>query len=279
MKKIFFLVTLFCSLYSYAQVKMPAPSPTQTIKQDFGLGSIEVIYSRPSAKGRRVFGDLVPNGKIWRTGANEATKIKFSDAIEIGGKKIDSGTYVLYAVPNEESWEVILNKGLTNWGVDGYNENKDVTRFKIVPEKTKTNVETFTMQFEDIKPESCKLQIAWGNKVISIPIVTDIKNKIKAQIEAAMQTDKKPFWQAAQYYYEYEKNLPKALDNAGKAATENPKAYWILLYKARIQKDLGDIKGALAASASSLDLAKEAGNDDYVKMNEKLQKELKAENR
>lgn len=269
---------ILTSLNSLAQVKMPAPSPTQTIKQDFGLGNIEVIYSRPSAKGRTVFGDLVPNGKIWRTGANEATKIKFSDAVEIGGKKIDSGTYVLYSLPNEESWEIILNKGITNWGVDGYNENKDVTRFKIVPEKSKNNIETFTIQFEEIKPESCRLQLSWGNKIISIPIVTDIKSKIKAQIEAAMQTDKKPFWQAAQYYYEYEKNLPKALDNAGKAAAENPKAYWIFLYKARIQKDLGDIKGALATSGISLDLAKEAGNEDYVGMNKKLQKELKREN-
>lgn len=269
---------IITSLNSFAQVKMPAPSPTQTIKQDFGLGNIEIIYSRPSAKGRTVFGDLVPNGKIWRTGANEATKIKFSDAVEIGGKKIDSGTYVLYSLPNEESWEIILNKGITNWGVDGYNENKDVIRFKIVPEKSKSNIETFTMQFEDIKAESCRLQLSWGNKIISIPIVTDIKSKIKAQIDAAMQSDKKPFWQAAQYYYEYEKNLPKALDNAGKAAAENPKAYWIFLYKARIQKDLGDIKGALATSGISLDLAKEAGNEDYVSMNKKLQKELKREN-
>ncbi len=278
MKKIFFSFILLLSLHSFAQVNLPAPSPTQTIKQDFGLGSIEVIYSRPSAKGRRVFGDLVQNGKLWRTGANEATKIKFSDAVEIGGKKIDSGTYVLYSIPNEENWEIILNKGVNNWGVDGYNENKDVTRFKIVPEKIKNNIETFTMQFEDVKAETCKLQLLWANKLVSIPIATDIKSKIRTQIETAMQTDKKPFWQAAQFYYEYEKNLPKALDNVSKAVNENPKAYWIFLYKARIQKDLGDIKGAQATSAISLDLAKEAGNEDYVKMNQKLQKELKGEN-
>lgn len=278
MEKIFFSFILLVSLHSIAQVNLPASSPVQTIKQDFGLGSIEVVYSRPSAKGRRVFGDLVQNGKLWRTGANEVSKIRFSDPVEIAGKKIDSGTYALYSIPNEENWEVILNKGVNNWGVDGYNENKDVTRFKIIPEKNKSNIETFTMQFEDVKAESCKLQLMWANKLISIPIATDIKSKMRAQIEAAMQTDKKPFWQAAQFYYEYEKNLPKAFDNVSKAANENPRAYWILLYKARIQKDLGDIKGAKATSAISLDLAKEAGNEDYVRMNQKLQKDLRGEN-
>lgn len=257
-----------------AQVKMPAPSPVQTIKQDFGVGSIELTYSRPGAKGRRVFGDLVPDGKLWRTGANAATRITFSDPVEIGGKKLDSGTYVLYTIPAEESWEVIINKGVKNWGIDGYKESEDVVRFKVVPAKVIPKVETFTMQFTDIKPDSCNLQLSWEKKSISIPITTNFKDKIRKQLDEALLTDKKPYWQAAQFFYEYDKNLSKALEYATKAAEENPKAFWIFIYKARIQKEMGDIGGALESSKISRDLAKEANNDDYVRMNDKFQKEL-----
>ncbi|MEJ7588570.1 MAG: DUF2911 domain-containing protein [Ferruginibacter sp.] len=122
-----------------AQVIFPPPSPTQTINQEFGLGSIELTYSRPSAKGRRVFGDLVPYGKLWRTGANAATRIVFSDPVEIEGRRLDSGTYALYTIPGEESWEVIINKGARNAGTEGYKESEDVARFKIEPLKTKQN--------------------------------------------------------------------------------------------------------------------------------------------
>ena len=257
-----------------AQIKMPAPSSTQTIKQDFGMGAIELTYSRPNAKGRKIFGDLVPYNKLWRTGANSATKIIFNDAVELGGKKIDTGTYVLYTIPGVDSWEIILNKGLTNWGVDGYKESEDVIRFKVDPTKAKSKQETFTMQFANIKPASCELQIMWEKTAVSIPITTNINDRLKAQIEAAMLTDKKPYWQAAQFYNEYDNNQTKALDNCNKAVEENNKAFWIYLYKAKIQKEMGDKAGAKISAQKSLELAKEAKNDDYVKMNEGLLKKL-----
>lgn len=276
MKKLFFIALLFStSIGMHAQVKMPQPSPTQTIKQDFGMGNIELTYSRPGAKGRNIFGDLVPFDKLWRTGANAATIIRFSDPVEIMGKKIDTGSYALYTIPGKESWEIILNKGIKNWGIDGYTESDDIARIKVAPMSMKSKIETFTMQFADVKPESCELHIMWEKTTVAIPIVTNIKEKIKAQLEAAMLTDKKPYWVAAQFYNEYEKNSTKALEYATKAAEANPKAYWILLYKARIQKDLGDNAGALISSTKSLELAKEEKNDDYVKMNEELIKKLK----
>jgi Protein of unknown function (DUF2911) len=277
MKKVLLpAIMLTClSLATVAQVRMPAPSPTQTVKQEFGISSIELTYSRPSAKDRKIYGDLVPYNKLWRTGANAATRIVFKDAVEIGGKKVDTGTYVLYTIPGVDSWEVILNKGLSNWGIDGYKETEDVVRFKAEPMKGKDRVETFTMQFTDVLPESCKLEILWDKTVVAIPIRVNFKDRVRAQINAAMETDKKPYWQAAQFYNEYDKNLPKALENASKAAEANPKAFWILLYKARIQKEMGDNAGALATSKKSWELAKEAKNDDYMKMNEDLQKTLK----
>ncbi len=277
MKKILvlFIVVSYGTLSGTAQVQMPAPSSTQTIKQDFAMGTIELTYSRPNAKGRKIFGDLVPYNKLWRTGANAATKITFTDAAELSGKKIDTGTYVLYTIPGLDNWEIIINKGLTNWGIDGYKENEDVVHFRVEPLKLKTNIETLTMQFANIKPESCELHIMWGKTAISIPVSSNIKDRLRAQIDKAMQTDKKPYWQAAQFYYEYDHNQNKALENCSKALETNDKAFWIYLYKAKIQKEIGDKAGAKASALKSLELAKEAKNDDYIKMNEEILRKLK----
>jgi Protein of unknown function (DUF2911) len=262
-------------LPGYTQIIMPAASTTQTIKQDFGIGTVELTYSRPSINGRKIFGNLVPFNKLWRTGANAATRLFFSEPVEIGGKKLDSGTYVLYTIPSIDSWDLILNKGLENWGVDGYKATQDVVRFKIEPMRMKNKLETFTMEFSDITPETCSLNIKWEKTSISIPLVANFKDKIRMQIEAAMKTGKKPYWQAAQFYNEYDKNLPVALDNVTKAIDENKEAFWMWIYKAKIQKDLGDMAGAMISSKKSMELAATAKNDDYVKMNKELQKTLK----
>jgi hypothetical protein len=277
MKKlsIAFIACCFCTFSLIAQVKMPQPSSTQVIKQDFGMGNIELTYSRPNVKDRKVFGDLVPFGKLWRTGANAATKLYFNDQVEIGGKKIDTGSYVLYTIPNKDTWEVVLNKGLTNWGTDGYKESEDVVRFTVSSMKMKTKIESFTMQFANIKANSCELHIMWDKTAVSIPITTNINDKLRAQIEKAMEGDKKPYWQAAQFYNEYDNNKAKALEMCDGAIKANDKAFWVWLYKAKLQNDLGDKAGAMASSIKSTELAKEAKNDDYVKMNEDLQRKLK----
>ncbi|MCX6313828.1 MAG: DUF2911 domain-containing protein [Sphingobacteriales bacterium] len=277
MNKIIITLIMITGLFSFAtaQVRMPAPSSTQTIKQDFGLGSITLTYSRPNAKGRKIFGDLVPYEKIWRTGANAATRLVFTDPVEIGGKRIDTGTYVLYSMPGLDSWEFIINKGINNWGTDGYKESEDVCRFKIEPVKMKTKLESFTMQFANVKAESCELHVMWEKTALVIPISTNIKDKVRAQLEAGMLTDNKPYWQAAQFYKEYDNNPAKALENVTKATETNEKAYWIWIYKAKLQHEMGDDAGAMISSKKSLELALEAKNDDYVKMNKELQKKLK----
>jgi len=276
MKKLLFAFSLLCAAnIASAQLKMPAPSPTQIIKQDFALGSIELTYSRPSIKGRKIFGDLVPYNAVWRTGANAATIIKFNEPVEMGGKKIDTGSYALYSIPNDGSWEIILNKGITNWGSDGYKQTEDVVRFKVNTMKMKEAAESFTMQFANIKPESCELQIMWDKTAVAIPITALIKDRMRASLEKAMMGEKKPFWNAAQFYNEYDKNSTKALENINGAVAENPKAFYMWLYKAKIEKEMGDKKAALASSKKSLELAREAKNEDYVKMNEDLMKKLK----
>ncbi len=276
MKAFYLSAFLLASVsFSEAQVKMPAPSPTQSLKQDFSLSSVEVSYSRPAAKDRKIFGDLVPYGKLWRTGANAATTIRFNEPVAVSGKRVDTGTYALYTIPGEDNWEVILNKGTGNWGVDGYKEADDVVRVKVPAYKLKNEAENFTMQFDNIKPESMELHIMWDKTGVALPITVSIKDKLRTNIESALQSDKKPYWQAAQFYNEWDKNHAKALENISKAIDGNPKAFWMHLYKARIQKDMGDKAGALASSQKSLELAREAKNDDYVKLNQDFQKELK----
>jgi tetratricopeptide (TPR) repeat protein len=267
MKKLFLLATIAAfSMNLMAQVSMPAPSTTQTIKQAFGIGSIELTYSRPSIKGRKVFAEgseLAPLGKLWRTGANAATKLKFTDFVSIGGKKLDSGTYVLYTIPNNNEWEIIINKGIENWGVDGYKESEDVVRLKVPVTKIGDNIETFTMQFADVKNESCELHLMWGNVAIKVPIATDIKDRLRKQVETALQ--KAPYQQAANFYFEWDKNYPKALENINKAIEGNPKAFWMYMTKAKIEKEMGDKKAAKMSAEKTIELATQEKNDDYVR--------------
>ncbi len=260
-----------------AQVTMPAPSTTQTIIQDFGMGKIELTYSRPGIKGRQLFGEkteLAPFGRPWRTGANAATRIRFTDNVTIGGKMLDTGRYVIYTIPAASQWDVVFSKGTAYPGQDGFKESDDVVHVKATSNNIDVTLETFTMLFSDVKNESCNLQMVWGNTAVTVPITTNIKDRIRTQLEAALKGDKKPYQQAAGYYYEYEKNYPKALENINKAIAENPKAYFMYLTKARIQKDMGDKAGAKVSAQKTVELAKEGKNEDYVTFGNELLKNL-----
>lgn len=273
MKKVFYAIvaTLLVNFGANAQaIKTPAPSTTQIIKQDFALSSIEIVYSRPNMKGRVVFGDLAPLGKLWRTGANAATKVIFGEDVKVGGVPVKAGTYVLYTIPNKDEWEIILNKGLNNWGVDGYKAEEDVAKFKVKPMALPMNVETFTMQIADIMPASANIQIMWEKTAVSFPITADIDAKISKSIENAMNVDNRPYFQAASYYFETGKDLTKALSWADKAIETNSKAFWIMHLKAKIQAKLNDKAGAIKTANESIIAAKEAKNEDYVALNEKL---------
>ena len=280
MKKILLLAAALCSINAFSQIKMPAPSPTQKITQDFGIGSIELTYSRPSIKGRSLFkenSDLGPLGKLWRTGANAATRIRFSDNVMIGGKLLDSGSYVLYTIPAKDYWEIIFNKGLTNSGTDGYKESEDVHRFKIKADKMNGDVETFTMQFANVLAESCELHLMWGTTLVKIPISVNVKDRIRAQVEKALSTspvNPATYQAAATFYYEWDKDLNKALPNINKAIKANPKAFWLYLSQAKIQRDLGDKASAKTSAEKCIELATEAKNADYVKQAGDLLKKL-----
>jgi len=275
MKKIFstFLICTVAAIAS-AQVKVPAPSPTQTIKQDFGLSAIELIYSRPAMKGRKIFGDLVPWNKVWRTGANNATRLKFTDDVMIGGKALKAGEYALYTVPGDKEWEIIINKGSANWGTN-YKQEDDVFRIKAMPMKLNEPVENFTMQFANVKPTSTDLHIMWDKTAVAIPITTDIDKRIMAQIDNAMNKDSRPYFQSAMYYMENGKDMNQSLQWFDKAIEQNPKGYWIYHQKANALAKMGRKAEAKSIAQKSMDMAREEKNDDYVRLNEKLMADLK----
>ncbi len=277
MKKglLFFICCAVISTIGIAQIRMPAPSPTQTIKQDFGLSAIELTYSRPGVKGRKIFGELVPYGQMWRTGANGATRIKFGDDVTIGGQDVKAGEYALYTIPNQAEWEVILNKGIDNGGLAGYKPEDDIIRFKVKPASIPTPVETFTMEFGEVKPASTELQLKWENTAVNIPITTALDSKVMAQINDVMNKDNKPYYQSALYYAENGKDLKQAVTWFDKAIEQNPKGYWIYHQKANALVKMGKKDEAKMAAQKSMDVARQEKNDDYVRLNEKLIASLK----
>lgn len=268
-----FICAASCSLQAQG-LKTPAPSPTQTIKQDFGLSSVELVYSRPGIKGRKVFGDLVPYGKVWRTGANSATRLKFNDDVTIGGQPLKAGEYALYTVPMENEWEIIINKGSANWGTD-YKQEDDLFRVKVKPAKMDAAVESFTMQFANVKPASMELNIMWDKTAVAIPIATDIDSKVMGQINNLMNKDNRPYFNAAMYYLESGKDLNQAVTWFDKAIEQNPTAYWVYHQKANALAKLGKKEEAKQTATKSMTLAKDQKNEDYVKLNEKLLAQLK----
>jgi len=276
MKKILFLATLFAVNVTFAQtLNTPQPSTTQTIKQNFGLSSIELSYSRPNAKGRAVIGGLVPFGKVWRTGANQATTINFGDDVTIGDKKIAAGKYGLLSIPDKDSWIFIITKLLDVTSPDAYKPESDVVRVNVKPVMLNNKVETFTMQFTNVKASTCDLNLQWENTSVTLPISTDVDSKVMSQINDVMTKDNLPYYTSAMYYMDNGKDLNQALTWFNKAVEQNPTAFYMQYQRANCLVKLGKKQEAIAASTKSLELSKAAKNADYIKLNEDLLKSLK----
>ncbi|HRE39461.1 MAG TPA: DUF2911 domain-containing protein [Chitinophagaceae bacterium] len=275
MKKILFTAIAALSLViSDAQLRTPAPSPSQTIKQDFGLSSVELSYSRPAMKGRKIFGDLVPFGKVWRTGANNATTLTFGEEVTIGGTKVPAGKYGLLTIPDKKSWTIIISKQTDVTSPAAYKQDQDVVRVEAKTMEMNSTMESFTIQFADVKPTSCELHIMWDKTAVALPITVDVEKKVMAQIDQLMNKDNRPYFNAAMYYMENGKDLNQALSWFDKAVEMNPSAFWIHHQRANCLAKLGKKAEAKTAAEKSKELAAAAKNDDYVKLNEKLLAEL-----
>lgn len=277
MKRNFFLPLLLAGfLFTQAdaqQLKTPAPSPLTTVSQDFALSSVQVEYSRPNANGRKIFGGLVPFDKVWRTGANSSTVITFNENVQINGKDLKAGKYSLYSIPGQNSWKIMFNSDLTIGGnVANYKKETEVLSVDVKPEAIHHYVGSFTINFNDIKPSSMDMEIMWENTRIPLKVTADIDSKIMKSIDGAMNNDSRPYFQAASYYYDNNKDLNKALEWVNKAISQNENAFWMYALKAKIQNKNKDFKGAALTANKIIELAGKANNQDYVKIGNDLLK-------
>ena len=278
MKKIVALLSFACiTLLSNAQVTMPQMSPLLKETQTIGLTEFTLEFSRPGARDRHIFGDLVPYDVLWRTGANASTKIAFDDDIVFGGLPVSAGTYALYTIPSKNEWIVILSSNLNHWGTGGddYKPEEEVVRFKISPSKQRDYTETFTIDFEDIKVDgSATLRLAWEKTEILIPVQTEVEKKVEAQI--ASLTDEsswRAFYNASIFYNNIKADYEKALIYVDKALAKES-AFYVLHFKAKILLELKDYEEAKKVAIESKAAAVQAKNIDYVNLNEKLIKKI-----
>lgn len=261
------LVCVAACTTSFAQINMPALSSAATVTQKIGIVDAKVEYSRPSARGRKVFGEVVKLNEMWRTGANSPTKVTFSDTVMIAGKKVAGGTYALYTMPSATEWTVILGKNPNAYAWD-YKDGDEVVKLKTPVLAMNPIVETFTIDFANVTTKSSDLMISWDNVAVKFAISTDPDKKIMEEIEKKT-ANVDTYWNSANYYFDNGKDLKKALEWSNVVAEKNPQ-FWTVHLKAKILNKMGDCVGAQEAAKKSMELATVAKNDDYIKMNTKL---------
>lgn len=274
MKKLIYLTVMLLActvLKTNAQARIPGASTTQTLTQDFGLGKIIVTYSRPNVKGRKIFGGLQPYGEVWRTGANAATTITFTENVIVEGNKVPAGEYGLFSIPGESEWTIILNKTYKQWGAYEYKQADDLLRFKVKPITMAWSMESFTIQFANVGAQSAELDLMWDKTIVPIHFATDDDAQVMLNIDTLMQKDpKRNAFGAIQYYYDNNKDMKKALAWALDAEKSDPTAPYYVLWEARVRLKMGDKKGAIAAAQRGVDLAKAGKNDEYVRLNQEV---------
>ncbi|MEM9985933.1 MAG: DUF2911 domain-containing protein [Bacteroidota bacterium] len=269
------LVSLF-SLSLSAQIVTPQPSPSTSFEQAIGLSTVSMEYSRPGVKGRTIFGDLVPYGKIWRTGANASTKITFSDSVKLAGNKVEAGTYAIYTIPGKQSWTVMLYTDLGLGGnVGGYNKENEYLRFTVKPQAFPMKVESMNFMLQNLTTNSAVLVLVWDETMVPMTIEVEVDAPVMDQISRVMAgPSANDYYRAAVYYYNSNRDLDQALEWIDQSLASR-EAYWVMTWKARIQAKMGDYEAANATSKMAMGMAQEAGNPDYVKINQDLQAEIK----
>lgn len=271
MKKIIFaLAVLISQFVAQAQIKTPQASPRSVVNQMVGLTEVELNYSRPGAKGRPVFGNLVPFGKLWRTGANENTTISFSDDVIIDGKTLKKGKYALYTVPRIESWDIIFYTSTDNWGLpEQFNEANVALKTTVKEEALSKPIESLTIAISNLETNSGTLEISWENSFVALKFEVPTQQTAMTSIEKVLAgPSANDYYAAANFLYQSKTDLAKSLVYVNKSLElSKEKPFWFLRLKSLIQAKQGDKSGAIETAKLSLEAAEEAKNQDYVKMN------------
>jgi hypothetical protein len=277
MKKIFVLLASLFVLVQFVNAQgfnAPAPSPLSKISQKVGLAEVNVTYSRPSAKKRTIFGDIVPFGKVWRTGANSPTKIKFDDEVLLEGNKVPAGEYSLLTIPNQKEWTILINKDSKGNGAFTYQESDDVVKFNVKSNILPQHVETFTITFVELGFNSAHLEISWEKTSVRFKIEHKVEEKINKQIEAALNPNRDAglYYQIASYYHDTNQKTPEAIELIKKSNQMRPR-YWTLQLQAKLEARNNDFTSALATLEKSTELAAKEKDDSYVNTNNQLKQE------
>lgn len=278
MKNVFAILFL-CATFvtgSMAQIATPAASPLAKVTQNVGLAEVTIEYSRPGVKDRTIFGDLIPYGEFWRTGANATTKVTFSEDVMIAGKELKKGTYSLFSFPNKKQWDVIFSTSMSLPGGSGYDSSNEAVRVTLPVTELDQMVETFTINVGNLRNNSATIDISWENTGVSIPLALDTDSKVFASIDKAMSgPSANDYYAAASYYFDNGKDLKKAHEWVSKAvAMGDGSQFWMIHTKAKIEAALGKKAEAIKSANMSIKAAKAAGNNQYVMFNEKLIKSL-----
>lgn len=264
-------VSVFTAVSLNAQVKAPQPSPSANIIQTVGLTEVKIDYSRPGVKDRTIFGDLVPFGEVWRTGANKAVQFSIDTDIKIEGKDVKKGKYALFTVPNKDSWDVILYEETEIWGTpEPWVDSLEAARVTVKTKALNESVETFTISIDNILDgNSANLNISWEKTMVTVKIGVPTEEITLASIETTMAgPSANDYYRAASYYLETKKDLDQALVWITKACEmRGEEAFWMWRRKSLIEAELGKVKEAIASAKISMASAEKAGNSDYVKMN------------
>ncbi|MEC8738867.1 MAG: DUF2911 domain-containing protein [Bacteroidota bacterium] len=261
--------------YAFAQITIPKKSPYAKIYQKVGLTDINIEYSRPSARGRTIFGDLVPYNQLWRTGANASTKIKLSTDVEILGQEVPAGQYAIYTIPNKDSWEFVFHKNTSLWGTGGkdYTETENLMRFKVETQTEANFAETFQISIEDLSDIQCTIILAWGHTRVAFQVDLETDLEVLKNIDKAMQgVAANTYYSAASYYLDKQLDLNKALGWIDKAIDQT-NSYWMVRKKAQILFAQNKTSSAIEVNRKALKLAEKAGREMYMNS---IQKEIDA---
>jgi hypothetical protein len=256
-------------------LEFPAASPPASVRDQIGVTTVEIEYGRPGVKGRTIFGDLVPYGEVWRTGANAATQITLDTDVTFGGQALKAGTYALFTIPGQQLWTVILNSATEQWGSYGHDPALDVVRVDVKSETLAEPVETMRLGIDHIRSDSAQLTFAWERSGFSVHIEVDLVAQLLPKINQAMGApgEKKPYLAAAMFYYEHDLDLEQALAWINTALEKQPDAVWLQYRKGLIQAKAGDTAGAVASAEKALSLAQGIDGElgtEYSRLSEAL---------
>ncbi|WP_291726384.1 DUF2911 domain-containing protein [Bernardetia sp.] len=272
-------MALFFSFSAFAQIEMPQPSPLAMVKQTAGLTDITIEYSSPAMRGRTIFGELVPYGEVWRTGANKATAITFSDDVTIDGTKVEAGTYALFTIPNKDKWTIIINKNAEQWGAGKYSEQEDVVRVEVESSTSPMAFERMTFMIEAVEDKAATISLFWANTKVSFTANVNSVGKVISTIEATLKQADNLWYtyaQSAEYYMENDQNLEQAREWIDKSLALKDHYYnnWV---KARVLVARSKTGGVPSGAEAAVKLAKKAmelGDKENTNFYKRLKPEM-----